>query len=72
MERHDHTLVIILRTLEALVSAIDDLNNNINQLKVDVEALIALPKGVPEAEVAAAATAVASLDAEVKAALPPA
>jgi hypothetical protein len=51
------------------LAAIDDLNNNLAQLKTDVEAYIASKTGaVPAAQVEAAAQAVAALDAEVKAA----
>ncbi len=48
------------------MAAIDNLNANVAQLKTDVEALVVKPAGVPEAEVQAAADAVAALDAEVK------
>jgi hypothetical protein len=54
------------------MSAIDNANKNLVDLKADVEALIAKPAGVPETQVQAVADAIAVLDAEVKAALTPA
>jgi len=51
------------------MAEIDNLNNNVAQLKADVEAYIASKTGaVPAAQVQAAADAVATVDAEVKAA----
>jgi hypothetical protein len=62
-------LLVISITGVLIVAAIDDLNNNLAQLKTDVEAYIASKSGaVPAAQVEAAASAVAALDAEVKAA----
>jgi outer membrane murein-binding lipoprotein Lpp len=61
-------ITIILGVLLTL-SAIDDLNANVAQLKTDVEAYIASKQGaIPADQVAAAASAVAALDAEVKSA----
>ena len=55
-----------------IMAAIDNLNTNVAALAADVKSLLAVPAGVPEAEVQAAADAVAAIDAEVKAVLPPA
>lgn len=52
------------------MAAIDNLNTNVAKLKTDVAALIAAG-GVPEAQVQAAADAVAAIDADVVAKLPP-
>jgi len=52
-----------------ILAAIDDLNANIQQLTTDVNAYIASKQGaVPQAQVEAAAQAVAALDAVVKSA----
>lgn len=51
------------------MAAIDNLTAAINQLQTDVQALLAKPTGVPETQVQAAADAVTTLDAQVKAAL---
>jgi hypothetical protein len=61
---------LILAIQETQMAAIDNLTANIAQLKTDVDALLALPAGVAEAAVQAAADAVAAVDAEVKAKLP--
>ena len=53
------------------MAAIDNANSNLAALKVDVDALIAKPAGVPEASVQAVADEIAALDAEVKKALTP-
>lgn len=54
------------------MAALDNLKANVEQLSADVQALLAQPKGVSEADVQAQADAVAAIDASVKAALPPA
>ena len=64
-----HLMDQILVGQEKIVAAIDNLNTNIGNLKTDVEALIAKPTGVPEADVQAAADAVAAIDTEVVAKL---
>lgn len=52
-----------------ILAALDNLNANVAQLKSDVEAYIASKQGgATEAQVQAAADAVAAVDAEVKAA----
>jgi hypothetical protein len=50
-----------------IMAAIDNLNTNVAALAADVKSLLAVPAGVPEAEVQAAADAVAAIDAQVKA-----
>ena len=63
----------ISREAKRLMAAIDSLNSNVAALAADVKSLLAIPApvaGVPEAEVQAAADAVAAIDAEVKAVLP--
>ena len=61
--------VILILVGVFILSAIDNLNANIASLKTDVEAFIANKQGgASEAQVQAAADAVAALDAEVKAA----
>lgn len=52
------------------MAALDNLTANIADLKTSVDALLALPAGVAEASVQAAADAVAVVTAEVKAKLP--
>lgn len=47
------------------MSAIDNLNQNIQKLSADVDALLQKPVGVPEADVQAAADAVAAIDAKL-------
>lgn len=64
-----HLMYQILVGQEKIVAAIDNLNTNVANLKTDVEALIAKPTGVPEADVQAAADAVAAIDTEVVAKL---
>jgi chromosome segregation ATPase len=59
----------ILAFQRKIMAAIDTLNTNIAQLKTDIETLLAQP-GSSEAQVQAAAEAVAAIDAEVKAKLP--
>ena len=52
------------------MAAIDDAKQHLSELQTDVAALLARPAGgVPEADVQAIADALASLDAQVKAAL---
>jgi hypothetical protein len=64
-----HLMYEILIGQEKIVSALDNLNQNIANLKTDVEALIAKPNGVSETDVQAAADAVAAIDTEVVAKL---
>lgn len=51
------------------MAAIDTLNANVAELKTNVETLIAQSAGTAEAQVQAAADAVAAINAEVKAKL---
>lgn len=53
------------------MAAIDVLNSNITTLSSEVDQLIAKPAGVPEAQVQAAADAVAAVSVKVVAALAP-
>ena len=69
---HFNQLRKIMLNQELEMAAIDTLNANVAQLKTDVEALIAQVAGTSEAQVQAAADAVAALDAEVQAKLTPA
>lgn len=62
----------ILSNQEHQMAAIDNLNTNIATLKTDVETLIAQTSSTSEAQIQAAADAVAAVDAEVKAKLTPA
>jgi hypothetical protein len=48
-----------------IMAAIDTLNANVAKLKADVEALLAKQTGPTEAQVQAAADAVAAIDAEI-------
>lgn len=59
----------ILENQRKIMAAIDNANANLAQLKTDVEALLAKPAGIPEAEVQAIADAIAALDVSVKAAI---
>lgn len=68
MNRYEETR--IFKLLERIMSAIDTLNLNVAKLDTDVKALVASKSGVPEAQVQAAADAVAAIDAEVLAATP--
>ena len=52
------------------MAAIDNLNTNVAALKTDVDALLAQSSAATEAQIQAAADAVAAVDAEVKAKLP--
>lgn len=61
---------LILCNQEIQMAALDNLTANIADLKISVDALLALPAGVAEASVQAAADAVAAVTAEVKTKLP--
>lgn len=58
----------ILHREKLIMAALDDLKANVAKLSADVDALLAKPAGVPEAEVQAQADAVAAVDAKVVAA----
>lgn len=63
--------ITLFKLLEKLMAAIDTLNSNITTLSSEVDQLIAKPAGVPEAQVQAAADAVAAVSVKVVAALAP-
>lgn len=56
---------ILFERQEMIMAAIDNLNANLAKLKTDVEALLARQTSASEAQIQAAADAVAALDAEV-------
>lgn len=58
-----------IKNQEREMAAIDDLQANVAKLSADVDALLAKPMGVPEAQVQAQADAVAAVDAKVVQAL---
>jgi hypothetical protein len=57
---------ILFERQEMTMAAIDNLNANLVKLKADVEALLANQSQTTEAQIQAAADAVAALDAEVQ------
>lgn len=62
----EHKVIILL---ERIMAAIDNLTVNVAKLSTDVDTLLAKPAGVPEAQVQAAADAVAAVDAKIVAAI---
>ncbi len=63
-------LYTVLSAQERQMAAIDDAKAHLTEVQSDVQTLLAKPAGgVPEADVQAIADALATLDAQVKAAL---